>query len=146
VQPDAADLEALVLRLGALTTRRDGFSRTAAATLARLADDGPSRLTDLATAEGVTQPSMSALVARLVDQGLVHRGGEPLDARVVLLSLTPAGDALVAQRRADRTARLERALADLSPDDVARIADAVPALTRLADALRRPSTLAEVSR
>ena len=33
-----------------------------------------------------------------------------------------------------------RALADLPPDDVARIADAVPALTRLADALRRSAT------
>ena len=38
---------------------------------------------------------------------------------------------------------IERA-AELSPDDVARIADAVPALTRLADALRRSTK--EVSR
>jgi DNA-binding MarR family transcriptional regulator len=139
VDAPVSELEALVLRLGTLTTRRDGFSRTAAATLTRLAGSSPTRVTELATAEGVTQPSMSALVARLVDQGLVHRGSEPQDARVVLLSLTPAGEALVAQRRADRTERLERALADLSPDDVARIADAVPALTRLADALRRTS-------
>ena len=140
------DLETLVLRLSALTTRRDGFSRTAAATLTRLADAGSIRLTELATAEGVTQPSMSALVARLVDQGLVHRGSDPLDARVVLLSLTSDGEALVANRRADRTERLDRALKDLSPDDVARIADAVPALTRLADALRRSPTPAEVTR
>ena len=48
-----ADLEARVLRLNALTTRRDGFSRTAAATLTRLAGSGPTRLTELATAEGV---------------------------------------------------------------------------------------------
>ena len=148
VQPSlpVADLEALVLRLSALTTRRDGLSRTAAATLTRLADSGPTRLTELATAEGVTQPSMSALVARLVDQGLVHRGSDPRDARVVLLSLTPGGETLVAQRRTDRTERLDRALTGLSPDDVARIADAVPALTRLADALRRSSTPAEVTR
>jgi DNA-binding MarR family transcriptional regulator len=141
-----ADLEALVLRLSTLTTRRDGFSRTAAATLTRLAGSRPTRLTELATAEGVAQPSMSALVSRLVDQGLVHRGSDPGDARAVLLSLTPAGEALVAQRRVDRTERLERALTGLSPDDVARIVDAVPALTRLADALRRSSTPAEVTR
>jgi DNA-binding MarR family transcriptional regulator len=144
--PPVADLGALVLRLSTLTTRRDGLSRTAAATLSRLARSGPTRLTELATAEGVSQPSMSAMVVRLVNQGLVHRGNDPHDARVVLLSLTARGEALVAQRRADRTERLDRALTALSPDDVARIADATPALTRLADALRRSSTPAEVTR
>jgi DNA-binding MarR family transcriptional regulator len=134
-----AELEALVVRLSAATTRRDGFSRTAAATLTRLATSGPVRLTDLASAEEVSQPSMSSLVARLVDQGLVLRRTDPADGRAVLLSLTPAGAALVAQRRDARTRRLDAALAELSSDDVARIADAVPALTRLADALRRSS-------
>ena len=133
----AADLEGLVLRLSSLTTRRDGFSRSAAATLTRLANSGPTRLTELAAAEDVSQPSMSGLAARLVDLGLVHRGSDPQDARVVLLSLTPAGSDLVAQRRAARTRRLDTALAELSADDVTRIAAAVPALTRLADALRR---------
>jgi DNA-binding MarR family transcriptional regulator len=144
--PLVADLEALLLRLTTLTTRREGLSRTAAATLSRLARSGPTRLTELALAEGVSQPSMSAMVVRLVDQGLMHRGNDEHDARVVLLSLTSRGKALVAQRRADRTERLDRALTALSPDDVGRIADAVPALTRLADALRRSSTPAEVTR
>ena len=138
-------LEALVLDLGTLTARREGFSRTAAATLNRLRDSGPTRLTELAAAEGVSQPSMSALVARLADRGLVQRGTDPQDARVVLLSLTPAGADLVAQRRAARAERLEQALGALSPSDVAAIADALPALTRLAGALRRPETV-EVSR
>ena len=139
----AADLEALVLRLTAVT-RRDGLSRTAAATLSRLASSGPARLTDLATAEEVSQPSMSSLVARLVDQGLVRRETDPDDARAVRLSLTAAGEALVEQRRTARTQRLDAALAELPDDDVALIAGALPALTRLADALRRSPK--EVSR
>ena len=139
-----AELEALVLQLSAVTTRRDGFSRTAAATLTRLASSGPARLTDLASAEEVSQPSMSSLVARLVDQGLVLREADPDDARAVRLSLTPAGQSLVAERRSARTRRLNAALAQLPPDDVAVIAAAVPALTRLADALRRSPK--EVSR
>ena len=134
-----ADLEALVLRLGSVTTFRDGLSRTAAPTLSRLATSGVARLTDLAVAEGVSQPSMSSLIARLVDRGLVRREPDPDDARAAQLSLTPAGTALVAERRAQRTRRLDMAVSGLSPDDVARIADAVPALTRLADALRRSS-------
>ena len=140
----AAELEALVLRLTAVTTRREGFSRTAAATLSRLATSGPTRLTELAVAEGVSQPSMSSLIARLVDQGLVRRDADPDDARAVRLSLTGAGETLVEERRTARTRRLDTALADLPADDVARIAAALPALTRLADALRRSTK--EVSR
>jgi DNA-binding MarR family transcriptional regulator len=134
-----ADLEDLVLQLSSLTTRREGFSRTAAATLTRLANSGPTRLTELAVAEEVSQPSMSGLAARLVEQGLVHRGSDPQDARVVLLSLTPAGRDVVAQRREARTQRLAAALSGLTEDDVTRIGAAVPAMNRLADALRRPA-------
>jgi DNA-binding MarR family transcriptional regulator len=143
-RPTAAELEALLLRLTAVTTRREGLSRTAAATLSRLAGSGATRLTDLATAEGVSQPSMSSLVARLVDQGLVQREADPDDARAVRLSLTAGGEALVEERRSARTRRVDAALAELPDDDVVRIADALPALTRLADALRRSPK--EVSR
>jgi DNA-binding MarR family transcriptional regulator len=149
VQPSSPlvdDLAELIVALGSLAAPRRGLSRTAAATLTRLQRSGPTRLTELATAEGVTQPSMSTLVARLVDQGLVVRGGDPQDARVVVLNLTPAGEDLLAQRRADRAERLTRALAGLPPEDTARITDAVPALTRLADALRRSPTSPEVTR
>jgi DNA-binding MarR family transcriptional regulator len=147
VKPEQVrQLEALILDIGSMTARRQGYSRTAAATLVRLSDSGPTRLTELAVAEGVTQPSMSSLVARLADRGLVERSRDPQDARVVLLSLTAAGERFVAQRRADRAERLDQALGALSPSDVGRIADALPALTRLADALRRPSTRPEVNR
>ena len=144
--PLVDDLAELIVTLGSLAAPRRGLSRTAAATLTRLQRSGPTRVTELATAEGVTQPSMSTLVARLVDQGLVSRGGDPQDARVVVLDLTPAGEDLLAQRRADRAERLTRALAGLPPEDTARITDAVPALTRLADALRRSATPPEVNR
>jgi len=140
------ELADVVVALGSLGHPRQQLSRTAAATLARIQRHGPARLTELATAEGVSQPSMSALAARLVEQGLLRRGGDPQDARVVVLDLTPAGEELLAQRRADRVARLNRALADLPPADAARIADALPALTRLADALRRSPDSPEVNR
>jgi DNA-binding MarR family transcriptional regulator len=140
------DIDDVLLELGALATPRHGLSRTAAATLTRLQRSGPTRLTELATAEGVTQPTMSALVTRLVAQGLLRRGGDPQDARVVVLDLTPAGADLLAQRRAARADRLARALADLSTADASRIADALPALAHLADALRRSTTSTEVTR
>ncbi|MGY1794999.1 MarR family winged helix-turn-helix transcriptional regulator [Geodermatophilus sp. SYSU D00525] len=118
----------VVLRPGVLTDPEDGPSRTAAATLSRLGRQGPTRVTELAAAEGVPQPSMSALAACLAAQGLLRRGGDPADARVVLLDLTAEGADRRAQRRARRARRVDAALAALSPDEVRRIADALPAL------------------
>jgi DNA-binding MarR family transcriptional regulator len=142
----AGHLDALVLALRSATSERAGLSLTAAATLARLQRDGPARLTELATAEGISQPSMTALVARLSAQGLVHRDQDPSDGRAVVLSLTPTGADLLAQRRAARTARLVPYLAELSPDDLRSIAQALPALTRLTGALRPASTILEGTR
>jgi DNA-binding MarR family transcriptional regulator len=136
----AGQLDDAVVALRSATLPRAGLSLTAAATLARLQRCGPARLTGLAGAEGISQPSMTALVARLADQGLVRRDADPRDGRAVVLSLTGAGERVLAQRRAERTQRLAGPLADLPPDDLRRIAEALPALTRLAGALRRPPT------
>jgi len=139
VDPDelAGDLDDAVTSLRSATLPRSGLSLTAAATLARLQRSGPARLTELAVAEGVSQPSMTALIARLTDQGLVSRAADPRDGRAVVLTLTEAGQELLAQRRVERTRQITGPLADLSPDDLRRIAEALPALLRLADALRR---------
>src|SRR3954452_25279966 len=93
-----AELEALILRLNTLTARRDGYSRTAAAALSRLHTAGATRLTELAAPAGGPPPSRRALVAALVDRGLVRRDSDPTDARVVLLSLPRAGVDLVTSR------------------------------------------------
>jgi len=142
----AQQLDDAVVGLRAATLPRAGLSLTAAATLARLQRSGPARLTELASAEGVSQPSMTALIARLADQGLVRRAADPHDGRAVVLTLTAAGGEVLAQRRAERTRQITGPLAGLSDDDVRRIADALPALIRLADALRRPPVPLEVSR
>ena len=142
----AGRLDDTVVALRSATPRRSGLSLTSAATLARLQRCGPARLTELAAAEGVSQPSMTTLIARLSGQGLVARAADPRDGRAVVLSLTPAGEELLAQRRAERTTQLSGPLAELSPADVRAIAEALPALTRLAGALRRPPIPTEVTR
>ena len=75
-----------------------GLSLTAAATLATLERSGPRRLTALAAREGVTQPAMTQLVARLQDAGLVERAPDPADGRVVQVGITAEGQALLAGR------------------------------------------------
>jgi DNA-binding MarR family transcriptional regulator len=126
----AAGIERLLSLLRWLTPP-DGLSFTAAATLATLDRSGPSRLTLLAVNEGVTQPAMTQLVARLLDAGLIARASDPSDRRVVEVSITAEGSALLSRRRAARAGGLARMLARLSPEDQAALAAALPAMEAL---------------
>src|SRR4051794_15112405 len=102
-------LERLVRMVRRLATA-GAPSAPAAAVLPRLVREGPHRLTDLAAGEGVAQPGMTQLVTRLERDGLVRRASSATDGRVVLVEVTPAGEQLVAQRRAQRTEALTRLL------------------------------------
>jgi DNA-binding MarR family transcriptional regulator len=114
-------------------TPRDGLSLTAASTLRRLERSGAQRLCDLHAPEGVTQPAMTQLVTRLERDGLAERGSDPADGRVVVVSITQAGRAVIERRRARNAEALaERLRALPAPDRVAILA-ALPAMERLSD-------------
>jgi DNA-binding MarR family transcriptional regulator len=110
-----------------------GVSLTAASTLALLLRSGPLRLTALADQEAVSQPAMTGLVSRLQGAGLVARGADPDDGRVVLVELTAEGRALIQGRRARRAAAMDALLDLLDPDDRTRLDAAIPALRHLID-------------
>ncbi len=109
------------------------ISLTAASTLRTLELCGPQRLSDLAVREGVTQPAMTQLVARLEREHLVERQTDPSDGRVVLVAIASAGRELLRHRRAARGEKLAGLLAALSPEDRSAIMAALPALDRLSD-------------
>jgi DNA-binding MarR family transcriptional regulator len=117
-----------------------GLSLTAAATLATLERSGPSRLTSLAAKEGVTQPAMTQLIARLQESGLVSRTADPADGRVVQVRVTDEGRAMLARRRAVRAERLAEILARLNPEEQAALGAALPAIDALANVQQTPST------
>jgi len=52
-----------------------------------------SSLSAVADYLDVTRPTMSAMVDRLVQRGLVHRSPDPSERRRIILSLTPEGTA-----------------------------------------------------
>ncbi|HXW45086.1 MAG TPA: MarR family transcriptional regulator [Streptosporangiaceae bacterium] len=137
VTPDqAAEVSAGLERLFGLLRWLSpaGLSLTAAATLTTLDRSGPMRLTALAAGEGVTQPAMTQLIARLSDAGLTVRRADPDDGRVVHVHLTDAGRELVASRRATRAERLAGLLATLSQADQDALVAALPAINALASA------------
>ncbi|MEV4135782.1 MarR family transcriptional regulator [Dactylosporangium sp. NPDC049742] len=132
---DSARLTTAVERLFSLLRQGNppnDISLTAASTLRRLEREGPRRLTELAAAEGVTQPAMTQLAQRLERDGLAERTTDPTDGRVVLVRVTQAGRDLLARRRKVRAAHLQDLLSSLSADDQALLAAALPALERLA--------------
>jgi DNA-binding MarR family transcriptional regulator len=128
-------LELSVTRLAHVLLRGGtGLSRSAASVLHRLAAAGPQRVTELAAWESIAQPSATALVGRLEGQGLVVRTGDPDDGRAVLVAITPAGEALLAERREGRARSLGARLAALDPGERTTLAAAVPLLEQLAEA------------
>ncbi len=129
----AAGLERLVRLFRSISTA-DGLSLTTAATLATLERSGPCRLTSLAVREGVTQPAMTQLIARLEESGLADRTADPSDGRVVQVRITDAGRALLVRRRAARAERLALILDRLGPGDLAALEAALPAIDALANA------------
>ncbi|HUG14887.1 MAG TPA: MarR family transcriptional regulator [Thermomicrobiales bacterium] len=73
---------------------------------------GSSTVGDGAAALGVAMPTMSELIDRLVEDGMVERGVNPDDRRQVIVSLTPRarafGDRIYQLRRAQVKAALDR--------------------------------------
>lgn len=101
------------------------MSFTAASALARLEREGPARLTALAAAEGVTQPSMTQLVQRLERQALALRIDDPEDGRVTLVAITDTGREVLAERRQERDARLAALLSSLPDEEQQALASAM---------------------
>jgi DNA-binding MarR family transcriptional regulator len=103
-------------------------------TLRRLDEDGPLRITDLATAERVAQPTMTGIVRRLEHDGLVLRTADPADARAVRVALTDAGRDELAAVRSARAAVLQERLDRLDDDARAALAAALDPLEELLSA------------
>ena len=83
---------------------------------------GPRRIGELAEIEGLAQPTTTLLVKRLEEKGLLRRQRQAHDQRVVLASLTPAGDIAIDDLRAlaakgvRRRRRVTRALVSWGRD------------------------------
>ncbi|HKN96723.1 MAG TPA: MarR family transcriptional regulator [Pseudonocardiaceae bacterium] len=128
----------------AIRGRSRDISLTSASTMSTLSRTGPLRLTDLAAVEGIAQPSMTSLVTGLERAGLVERRPDPADRRVVLVALTDAGREHLRTRRQHGAERLAALVDQLSEEDRAALAAALPALHRLHE-LGNPPTREETA-
>lgn len=132
--PEADDLIIAVeqmLRYVRQSASTGGLSTAASSTLARLSREGPQRLTELARAEGVSQPNMTQLVTRLERAGLARRTADASDGRGVLVTVTSTGLEVLALRRAERSRALRRLMEDMTGPERQATSTALLALARV---------------
>jgi len=91
----------------------------------------PVTLGQLAEAERVTPPTMSKIVGRLEEAGLVDRTVDPEDRRIQRVSLSGDGTKLIARNRSRKNAYLARNLRKLEPQEVAKLQEAVGVIEKL---------------
>jgi DNA-binding MarR family transcriptional regulator len=87
---------------------------------------------ELADTERVAAPTMTRIVSRLEERGLVQRTPHPTDGRQVILAASPSGRALLAGYQRARDQWLARRLARLSPDERETLHRAAELLSRMA--------------
>ncbi|HEY9314548.1 MarR family transcriptional regulator [Williamsia sp.] len=93
-----SDLAIAVVRLTRhLRGRRASsvVSLTQLSALSTLKREGSMTPGAIAARERVQPPSMTRVIASLADLGMIKREPHPTDGRQVIVTLTPAGDALV---------------------------------------------------
>ena len=136
------DVKALAQSLDRLAAslRREAPAAVSSSTITaldRLRVEGPLRVSELAAREAITQPGVTLLVNRLAEAGHAERVPDPTDRRATLVRITPAGEAALATRHAQRANVLRDRMAHLSEHDQKLLIDALPAIERLIDLDRK---------
>ena len=131
----ASDLRVSVARLARRlrTARADhGLTLGQISMLVTLEKHGAMTAGELAAHEGIRPPSVTRTLATLDEQGLISRSVGDADRRQIVITITPAAEALLFEDRRRRDALLADLLEGLTPEQRTILADAAPLLDHLA--------------
>jgi DNA-binding MarR family transcriptional regulator len=136
----AARLRVAVARLARQLRQRTmgGLTPSQLSCLTSVEKMEPVRLAELAAREAVAPPTLTRIVAALVEIGMVERQPDPDDARAARITATSAGHDALRRVREERTAFLVDRLHALPEDDRRRLASLVDLLEHLAEAAPDP--------
>ena len=134
----ASSLRIRVMRLSRNLRRQagTGLSASLLSALTTVERNGPMTIGTLADAEQVRPPTMTKVVASLVEQGLVTREADPLDGRVAWVMATPAGRSLLRRTRRRSDAYLATRLRSLDREELLVLERASRLLERLTEEAR----------
>lgn len=93
--------------------------------------EGPTRVSDLAIRLGVSTPTITGILDRLVEQRFSYRRSDPNDRRVVLNTLTQDGRDLVERLLPAHGSHAELALSQLTPEERMRLMESLRSLLRV---------------
>lgn len=126
-------LSHVAVRLARLLRQQDEgeLTPTMRAALGTISRDGPLTLGELAAIEQVAPPTVTKVVGKLEDAGLVVREPDEADRRVWRVSLSDAGRRRLDSDRRRRRAWLTEQVEQLDDADVERLLDAVDVLERI---------------
>jgi DNA-binding MarR family transcriptional regulator len=102
-----------------------------------ITEKGSVNFRKLAEALEVTPSNVTGIVDHLVVEGLVSRVSKPEDRRVILLRITPKGQALLNNIREDVNDYMTAALTLLSEDELAYLERGLIAYTKAAASIKR---------
>ena len=126
------------LRLGITRTARRlrqeagaDLSPSQISALAAIDRHGPLTPSELATRERIQRPTATRVLARLEETGLVLRAPDPADRRSSLVTVSPAGAALLEELRTRKDAFLSERLEALGDRDRATLERAASLLEDL---------------
>ena len=108
-----------------------GLTPSQGAALSTVEQHGPLTPSELAQRERVQRPTVARMLASLEERGLVQRAPDPADRRSALISLTPAGRALLDDVRTRKAAYLANRLEELNDEERATLDRAAAILERL---------------
>jgi DNA-binding MarR family transcriptional regulator len=114
-----------------------GLTPTQASLLSLIVSRGPVALPVLVELEGLNPTMLSRVIGRLVDADLIRRLPDPDDLRAVSVQATRAGEAAHRRIKTQRAAALSARVDGLSPEHVAALENALPALEALVTELQR---------
>jgi DNA-binding MarR family transcriptional regulator len=104
--------------------------------LSRLDRDGPDSPTSLAEYERVRPQAMATTLATLEERGLVSRSRDAADGRRVVMAVTDAGRAMIADRRSVTAQRLTAVLrTEFTDAERGQLLAVLPLLDRVAERL-----------
>ena len=128
------------LRLGvnrlARRLRREaepGITQSQLSALATIERHGRMTIGELSGVEQVQPPTMTKIVAALVDAGLVARETDPDDRRMSWLRATPEGVKLLQRSRKRKEAFLAKRMRSLEPRQLAVLEEATEILEQIVE-------------
>jgi len=103
--------------------------------LRALKEDGPIAMNKLCPQTMLSQPTITGIVDKLEAMSLVERVRNPDDRREVILGITSAGGEAFSRAEQIHGAFVERSLAALRKEDVAKLVDLLGRLADSSDAV-----------